>query len=118
MSPDDVSYLSENGIESGTHGLSHESLANLPVKDQVNELTKSFQFLDTVTDLRTNRLIAYPFGSDSEKTLEIARSLGVKIGVVHRGAKLAELSNDASEHLELDRIDIMFFDKFMNGEFD
>ncbi len=118
MSPDDVSYLSENGIESGTHGLSHEWLANLPVKDQVNELTKSFQFLDTVTDLRTNRLIAYPFGSDSEKTLEIARSLGVKIGVVHRGAKLAELSNDASEHLELDRIDIMFFDKFMNGEFD
>ncbi|GBL21088.1 hypothetical protein EMGBS4_11480, partial [Acidimicrobiaceae bacterium] len=25
---------------------------------------------------------------------------------------------DATEHLELDRIDIMFFDKFINGEFD
>ena len=118
LSPQDVSYLAENGIEFGTHGHSHEWLANLPVEDQVLELTKSFQFLDTVTDSKANRLIAYPFGSYSEKTLEIARSLGVKIGVVHRGARLAALSKEASEHLELDRIDIMFFDKFMNGEFD
>ena len=117
MSPDDISYLVENGIEFGTHGHSHEWLANLPAEEQVNELTKSFQFLDTVTDSRDNRLIAYPFGSYSEKTLEIARSLGVKIGVVHRGARLADLNSEASEHLELDRIDIMFFDKFMNGEF-
>ena len=117
MTPDDVSYLAENGIEFGTHGHSHEWLANLPAEDQDTELTKSFQFLDTVTDSRTNRLIAYPFGSYSEMTLNIARSLGVKIGVVHRGARFAELDSSA-EHLELDRIDIMFFDKFMNGEFD
>ena len=117
MTPDDVSYLAENGIEFGTHGHSHEWLANLPAEDQDTELTKSFQFLDTVTDSRTNRLIAYPFGSYSEMTLNIARSLGVKIGVVHRGARFAELDSSA-EHLELDRIDIMFFDKFINGEFD
>jgi peptidoglycan/xylan/chitin deacetylase (PgdA/CDA1 family) len=117
MSPDDVSYLSENGFEFGTHGHSHEWLANLPPEVQGTELTKSFQFLDTVTDSRTNRLIAYPFGSYSETTLNIARSLGVKIGVVHRGARFAELDSSA-EHLELDRIDIMFFDKFINGEFD
>jgi len=117
MSPDDVSYLAENGIEFGTHGHSHEWLANLPAEDQATELSKSFQFLDTVTDSRTNRLIAYPFGSYSDMTLNIARSLGVKIGVVHRGARFAELDGSA-EHLELDRIDIMFFDKFINGEFD
>jgi len=117
MSPDDVSYLAENGIEFGTHGHSHEWLANLSAEDQATELSKSFQFLDTVTDSRTNRLIAYPFGSYSETTLNIARSLGVKIGVVHRGARFAELDSSA-EHLELDRIDIMFFDKFINGEFD
>jgi peptidoglycan/xylan/chitin deacetylase (PgdA/CDA1 family) len=118
MSPDDVSYLAENGIEFGTHGHSHEWLANLPTEDQVFELTKSFQFLDTVTDSRTNRLIAYPFGSYSETTLNIARSLGVQIGVVHRGAKLAQLEFDLSGHLELDRIDIMFFDQFMSMDFD
>ncbi|CAB4664482.1 unannotated protein [freshwater metagenome] len=118
MSPDDVAYLSAAGIEFGTHGHSHEWLANLPAEDQVSELTKSFKFLDTVTDSRTNRLIAYPFGSYSETTLNIARGLGVQIGVVHRGAKLAQLEFDLSEHLELDRIDIMFFDQFMNREFD
>ena len=118
MTPDDVSYLAENGIEFGTHGHSHEWLANLPFEDQVTELTKSFKFLDTVTDSKSNRLIGYPFGSYSAETLEIVRSLGVKIGVVHRGAKLAQIDLDATEHLELDRIDIMFFDKFINGEFD
>jgi len=116
MSPDDVSYLTENGIEFGTHGHSHEWLANLSAEDQATELSKSFQFLDAVTDSRTNRLIAYPFGSYSETTLNIARSLGIKIGLVHRGARFAELDSSA-EHLELDRIDIMFFDKFMNREF-
>ena len=117
MSPDDVSHLADNGIEFGTHGHSHEWLANLTAEGQVSELTKSFQLLDTVTDARTNRLIAYPFGSYSETTLNIARSLGVQVGVVHRGAKLAQLEFDKSEHLELDRIDVMFFDKFINGEF-
>jgi peptidoglycan/xylan/chitin deacetylase (PgdA/CDA1 family) len=117
MSPDDVSKLAGNGIEFGTHGHSHEWLANLPAEDQVGELTKSFQLLDTITDWRTNRLIAYPFGSYSETTLEIVRSLGVQIGVVHRGARFADLDNSA-DLLELDRIDIMFFDKFINGEFD
>ena len=118
MSPDDVSYLAENGIEFGTHGHSHEWLANLPTEDQVFELTKSFQFLDTVTDSRKNRLIAYPFGSYSETTLEIARSLGVKVGVVHRGARFAEVDTKSPDQLELDRIDIMFFDKFISGEFE
>ena len=117
MSPDDVSYLSENGIEFGTHGHSHEWLANLPTEDQVFELTKSFEFLDTVTDSRKNRLIAYPFGSYSETTLEIVRTLGIKTGVVHRGARFANFDSNMSEHLELDRIDIMFFEKFINGEF-
>ncbi len=118
MSPDDVSYLAENGIEFGTHGHSHEWLANLPDDMQATELIKSFQFLDTITDSRTNRLIAYPFGSYSETTLEIVKSLGVKIGVVHRGARFANVDANAADHLELDRIDIMFFDKFLGGEFD
>jgi peptidoglycan/xylan/chitin deacetylase (PgdA/CDA1 family) len=74
--------------------------------------------LDTVTDSRKNRLIAYPFGSYSEVTFKIARSLGVKVGVVHRGARFAEVDTKAPDQLELDRIDIMFFDKFMNGEFE
>ena len=118
LSPDDVLYLAENGIEFGTHGHSHEWLANLSAENQATELTKSFQFLDTVTDSRKNRLIAYPFGSYSDVTLEIARTHGVKIGVVHRGARFAEVDTKALDQLELDRIDIMFFDKFINGEFD
>jgi peptidoglycan/xylan/chitin deacetylase (PgdA/CDA1 family) len=117
MSPDDVAYLSANGIEFGTHGHSHEWLANLSAEDQATELTKSFQFLDTVTDSRTNRLIAYPFGSYSDATLEIARTLCVKIGVVHRGARFAEIDADAKDQLELDRIDIMLFEEFINGDF-
>ena len=118
MSPDDVSHLVENGIEIGTHGHTHEWLANLSAEDQVSELTKSIKILDSVTKSNKTRLIGYPFGSYSEVTLNILRNLGIKLGVVHRGAKLAYVEPGAADLLELDRIDIMFFDKFINGEFD
>ena len=118
MSPDDVSYLVDNGIEIGTHGHTHEWLANLSAEDQVSELTKSIKILDSVTKSNKTRLIGYPFGSYSEVTLNILRNLGIKLGVVHRGARLAYVEPGAADHLELDRIDIMFFDKFINGEFD
>jgi len=118
MNPDDVSYLVENGIEIGTHGHTHEWLANLSIENQISELTRSFQILDSVTNSSKTRLIGYPFGSYSEVTLGILRNLGVKLGVVHRGARLAEVDPGAADLLELDRIDVMFFDRFMNGEFE
>ena len=117
LSPDDVQTLVDNGMEVGSHGHSHEWLAEMTVEDQRDELTKSFGHLDNKRDNVRAKAVCYPFGSYNDETLSILRSLDVRTAVLNRGQRFANIAANAPDHLELDRIDIMFFDKFMNGEF-
>ena len=118
LSPDDVQILVESGMEIGSHGHSHEWLAEMTAESQRDELTKSFTHLDSVVNYGKSRSMCCPFGSYNEDTLNILRSLDVRIGVLNRIETYANFEVGAHDLLELDRIDIMFFDKFINGEFD
>ena len=118
MTPDDVQTLVESGMEIGSHGHSHEWLAEMSIEGQRDELKKSFSHLDSVVNNVQPRTICYPFGSQNDDTLRVLRSLQVRTGVLNRIASFASFDAGAPDFLELDRIDIMFFDKFMNGEFD
>ena len=118
ITPDDVQTLIDNGMEIGSHGHSHEWLAEMAAQDQGSELTKSFKFLDSVANDGISRSMCCPYGSYNDDTLNILRSLDVSTAVLNRGARFAKIDANAADHLELDRIDIMFFDKFINGEFD
>ena len=118
MTPDDVQTLIDNGMEIGSHGHSHEWLAEMTAESQRDELTKSFTHLDSVVNYGKARSMCCPFGSYNEDTLNILRSLDVRIGVLNRIETYANFEVGAHDLLELDRIDIMFFDKFINGEFD
>jgi peptidoglycan/xylan/chitin deacetylase (PgdA/CDA1 family) len=118
MTPDDIQTLIDNGMEIGSHGHSHEWLAEMTVERQHDELTKSFAHLDNAVKDGRVRSMCCPFGSYNDETLNILRSLDVRIGVLNRIETYAEFEVEAHDLLELDRIDIMFFDKFINGEFD
>jgi len=118
MTPDDVQTLVEHGMEIGSHGHSHEWLAEMTVEGQGSELTKSFKFLDSMVNDGMSRSMCCPFGSYNDDTLYILRSLDVRTAVLNRGQRFAKVDAHAADLLELDRIDIMFFDKFINGEFD
>ncbi len=118
ITPDDVQTLINNGMEIGSHGHSHEWLAEMTVERQHDELTKSFAHLDNAVKDGKVRSMCCPFGSYNDDTLNILRSLDVRIGVLNRIETYAEFEVEAHDLLELDRIDIMFFDKFINGEFD
>jgi peptidoglycan/xylan/chitin deacetylase (PgdA/CDA1 family) len=118
MTPDDVQTLIDNGMEIGSHGHSHEWLAEMTVERQHDELTKSFAHLDNAVKDGKVRSMCCPFGSYNDDTLNILRSLDVRIGVLNRIETYANFEVGAHDLLELDRIDIMFFDKFINGEFD
>lgn len=118
LSPDDVQTLVENGMEIGSHGHSHEWLAEMTFERQLDELTKSFAHLDNAINDGKSRSMCCPFSSYNDNTLSILRSLKIRIGVLNRIETYAEVEVGAAEYLELDRIDIMFFDKFINGEFD
>ena len=118
LTPDDVQVLIDNGMEIGSHGHSHEWLAEMTLEGQRSELTNSFMHLDSVVNDGKSRSMCCPFGSYNDDTLSILRSLDVRTAVLNRGARFAEVDAKAQDHLELDRIDIMFFDKFMSGEFE
>ena len=118
LSPDDVQTLVESGMEIGSHGHSHEWLAEMTKEGQRDELTKSFAYLDNAVKDGKSRSMCCPFGSYNADTLCILRSLDVQTGVLNRQQKYARFEAGTADLLELDRIDIMFFDKFMNGEFD
>jgi len=118
MTPDDIQTLIDNGMEIGSHGHSHEWLAEMTVERQHDELTKSFAHLDNAVKDGRVRSMCCPFGSYNDETLNILRSLDVRIGVLNRIETYAEFEVGAYDLLELDRMDIMFFDKFINGEFD
>jgi peptidoglycan/xylan/chitin deacetylase (PgdA/CDA1 family) len=118
LTPDDVQTLAENGMEIGSHGHSHEWLAEMTLEGQRNELTNSFMHLVSVVNDGKSRSMCCPFGSYNDDTLSILRSLDVRTAVLNRGQRFATVDRNAPDLLELDRIDIMFFDKFMNGEFE
>ncbi|CAB4664468.1 unannotated protein [freshwater metagenome] len=118
LTPDDVQTLVENGMEIGSHGHSHEWLAEMTADRQLEELSKSFAHLDNAISDGKSHSMCCPFGSYNDDTLSILRSLEVRVGVLNRIETYASFDASAPDLLELDRIDIMFFDKFINGEFD
>ena len=118
LTPDDVQVLIDNGMEIGSHGHSHEWLAEMTLEGQRSELTNSFMHLDSVVNEGKSRSMCCPYGSYNNDTLSILRSLDVRTAVLNRGQRFANVIDNAPDQLELDRIDIMFFDKFMSGEFE
>lgn len=117
LSPDDVRRLHECGMEVGSHGHSHAWLEDLSADEQRADIEESFRLLELELGTLRNRSMCYPFGSHNEITSKILRDLDVYTAVVNNGNKVAKIADSVECHLELDRIDVMFFDQFIRGEF-
>lgn len=117
MSPDDVGHLYECGMELGSHGHSHVWLEDLSANQQSADIKESFKLLELEVGSLRKRTFCYPFGSYDDTTLKILTDLDVNTAVVNDGNKIARIDNSVDRHLELDRIDIMFFDQFIRDEF-
>ena len=117
LSPDDVRHLHECGMELGSHGHSHVWLEDLSANEQRVDIEESFRLLELEVGTLRNRTMCYPFGSHNDMTLEILSDLDVYTAVVNDGNKVAKITDSVDRHLELDRIDVMFFDQFIRGEF-
>jgi len=118
LSPDDVRTLVDCGMDVGSHGHAHMWLEDLCESEQRADIEKSFELLESCVAMRRNRTMCYPFGSYDELTLKILSDLDVHTAVVNKGSKIAEVNMSGARHLELDRIDVMFFNEFIRGEFD
>lgn len=117
LTPDDVRRLFNSGMEIGSHSHTHEWLEDLTIDQQRSDLSESFRYLDLAIGSNKNRTMCYPFGSYNSDTLAVLSELSVKTAVVNDGSKFANFNNPSPSHLKLDRIDIMFFDQLIDGEF-
>lgn len=117
LSPDDVRTLVNCEMEIGSHGHSHVWLEDLSESQQRADIETSFELLESGFARSANRTLCYPFGSYDATTLRILSELDVYTAVVNDGNKTANVELSGGPQLELDRIDVMFFDQFIRGEF-
>jgi glycosyltransferase involved in cell wall biosynthesis/peptidoglycan/xylan/chitin deacetylase (PgdA/CDA1 family) len=82
----EVSALKDDPwIRFGSHGVSHSSLASLPIADQDYELRQSKSSIEAVT-ARPVTSLAYPYGNAndySNQTAALARATGYKIALIN-----------------------------------
>lgn len=75
LSPEDIVYLSNRGIEFGSHTVNHVNLAHQPDSVARDELAKSQKTLATLTGKPVTAL-SYPSGQYDQSTVRLAKQLG------------------------------------------
>ncbi|RSJ74642.1 polysaccharide deacetylase family protein [Streptococcus cristatus] len=88
---DEIKEMKEKGMSFEDHTVNHPDLSTATVDQQTLELADSKAFLDDNLS-QTTTTVAYPSGRYSDATLQIAESLGYKMGLTTNNG-LASLSN-------------------------
>jgi len=65
MKWEQVRTMCQNGMEIGSHSLSHRSLARIPLEEAITEITKSKQIIEDNTKANCDHF-AFPFGSETD----------------------------------------------------
>lgn len=88
---DEIKEMKEKGMSFEDHTVNHPDLSTATADQQTLELADSKAFLDDNLSQKTTT-VAYPSGRYSDATLQIAESLGYKMGLTTNNG-LASLSN-------------------------
>lgn len=88
---DEIKEMKEKGMSFEDHTVNHPDLSTATTDQQTLELRDSKAFLDDNLSQKTTT-VAYPSGRYSDATLQIAESLGYKMGLTTNNG-LASLSN-------------------------
>lgn len=113
LNADDVRKLLNDGMEIGSHGHSHEWLEDLTQIEQASDIKTSLELLQSECPGLKVSSICYPYGSYNETTLKVLNNLNIRTGLLNNfDSNYALLDLNHKNYLELERIDIMFFDQF------
>jgi len=97
MTWEQLSEISDHGIEIGSHSHEHRHLAELADTETLEQFTKSQQLLTTRLG-RPAQAVAYPFGSHNDKVQDLAARAGLHLGFgTDPGRVSAESQNRALE---------------------
>jgi peptidoglycan/xylan/chitin deacetylase (PgdA/CDA1 family) len=79
-----VRALQDDGVEFGSHSVSHKALAHLPTDDAFQELNQSRWSLAELLDREVN-VFAYPFSNQSREVRALAQQAGYRCAVRGKG---------------------------------
>ena len=81
MSMDQIKCMVDNGMHFGSHGYDHYWLNSLTKDKQEFEIKKSIEFIKEVGGDINNWTICYPYGAYDDKTIEVLKENGCKLGL-------------------------------------
>ena len=100
LSTEELKEMEKNGMEIGSHGHAHLWLGKVSNEEMKKDLSESVKVFENVFS-RHPKVIAYPFGSYSQATLDVAKKLGFIAGVTTKNEKNLDLNHP----LKLNRFD-------------
>ena len=116
MSMDQIKCMIDNGMHFGSHGYDHYWLNSLSKEKQEFEIKKSIEFIKEVGGDANNWTICYPYGAHDDKTIEVLKENGCKLGMTTI-VDTVDLSNkDGDIIYKLPRLDTNDLPKDTNSE--
>ena len=115
MSMDQIKCMVDNGMHFGSHGYAHYWFNSLEKEQQEFEIKKSIEFIQQVGGDVTNWTICYPYGAYNDKTIDILKENGCKLGLTTE-VNLADLVERKGDVIyKLPRLDTNDFPKDANA---
>ena len=111
MSEDQLKCMARNGMIIGSHGFDHFWLGSLTKEKQLDELTRSMEFLKSLNVDMPTLSIGYPYGNYNDDTLSIAKGFGFKLGFT----TVVDVASTSCNRLTIPRLDTNDFPKDSNA---
>ena len=84
MNKDQIKCMIDCGMHFGSHGYDHYWLNSLTKEKQEFEIKKSIEFIKEVGGDPNNWTICYPYGAYDDRTIELLKENGCKLGLTTR----------------------------------
>jgi len=102
LSEKDIFTLKKNGMHIGGHGFKHLKLGTLNIKEQTQEIKKTYNFLKKINVSKEDLVMCYPFGSYNKETLKILKKFNFNLALTTK-RKIANFAKD--DKFEIPRLD-------------
>jgi peptidoglycan/xylan/chitin deacetylase (PgdA/CDA1 family) len=102
MSMDQIACLRRHGMHIGCHGYTHAWLNHVSLEDQVVEIDRSLDFLQSLGVGKNNWTMCYPYGGFNDSLIRLLRERHCRLGFTVE-VRVADL--DLDDRLTLPRMD-------------
>lgn len=77
-----IKEMQKHGMYIGCHGYEHHWLGEISNKEQIIDIEKSLDFLDSIGSPINDWAITYPYESRNENLIEVVKERGCKLGFI------------------------------------